>query len=184
MSQFILFEGLDRTGKSSIAKRIAHEMNAVLLHSPPELLMPFRSHFDALDNETNFSYYLTANHVLNCQIEELLKTSSVVCDRYFHTTIAYHSVKLKRNLDSYLNGMTVTPHRIYYLKGDVEVLEQRAKNSGKDRFHGPDLWREVMRNYDRLFENLPNVLVIDTTDKTEEEVYKIVSEDIEKRTKN
>ncbi len=182
MYQFILFEGLDRTGKSTIAKEVAKKLNAILLHSPPDILIPYRKHFDSLDNETNLSYYITANHVLDCQIGDYLSKQNVVCDRYYFTTIAYHSAKLERNIDYLLKEMKTTPNKIYYLTGEVTVLNARAEKTGlkNDRFHGIDLWKKVEFNYNKLFKRFSNVVKIDTTNKTEEEVLQIVLNDLKR----
>ena len=185
MHKFILFEGLDRTGKSTIAEKIAKLLDAKLLHSPPEVLVPFRKYFDTLDNTTNFSYYLTANQILDFKISEYLKKQNVVCDRYYPTTAAYHSAKLNKNMNFILDTVRTKPDRIYYLTANPEILDKRATdtNSVNDRFHGIDLWRKVSKNYDKIFLHNPSVLRIDTTNKTEKEVLQIVLDDLKTKYK-
>ena len=181
MHPFILIEGLDRTGKSTIARRVAEAMGGRQLHSPPDVLVPFRAGFDSLsDDEINFCFYLVGNHVLNQQIAKILKRSPVVLDRHFPSTVAYHSPKLGRNLDYCLEGMSPLPNRIYYLTGDLDVLDERARVTctRNDRFHGFDYWRQVASHYDRIFKGNETVVRVDTTDMAEDVVYKFVFGDL------
>lgn len=183
MYQFILFEGLDRTGKSTIAKKIAKKIDGILLHSPPEILVPYRKHFDSLNNDINLSYYITANHILDYQISENIQKRNVVCDRHFFTTVVYHSAKLNKNLDYLLKNMKNIPSKIYYLTGKVSELDKRASdtNSKNNRFHEVILWKKVDENYNRIFAHYPNVIKINTTNKTEKEVLQIVLDDLKYR---
>ena len=180
MKPFILFEGLDRTGKSILSAKVAEKIGAELLQSPPKELLPFREYFDGLSNETNFAYYLECNRTLNKQIRSIRKNTPVVLDRYFFTTVAYHSVKLGRNIDYILDEMTSVPNRIYYFTGNINELNKRAIATGNinPRFHGIKLWKEVDKNYERLFFGNPNVVKIDSTKLKLDEVYKIILDDL------
>jgi dTMP kinase len=185
MYPFILFEGLDRTGKTTVAKRIAQELGGVYLHSPPEVLMPFRKGFDAQgSDELNFAFYLVGNHILNQQIVQAIQTQLVVCDRHFPSTVASHSDKLGRNLDHHLEEMNPLPDRVYYFFADIGTIIERDKASGgvNERFYGREYWERVMANYDRIFSGNPGIVRIDTTHRTIDEVYELVLGDIRNTT--
>lgn len=146
-------------------------------------MAPFRPYFGSLDNQSNLAYYIVCNHILNLKIVEIRQKFPVVLDRYFFTTVAYHSAKLGKNIDYILDRMTTLPDRIYYLTGDISELENRTRTTGQvnDRFHGVGLWEEVDKNYRRLFSHNPNVLVVDTTNRTIDQVYNQILTDVHKK---
>lgn len=180
MYPVILFEGLDHTGKSTIAEQIARELHGVIIHSPARELTPFRKYFDSLGNEENFAYYLTGNHAVDLKISHLRKKRIVIADRHFFSTVAYHSPKLGKNIDYILKGMKNVPDIIYYFTATIAELEKRTHKSGKvnERFHGARYWKEVEAHYQRIFEHYPQVRIVDTTGKTLEQVYQFILKDI------
>jgi len=180
MFPFLLFEGLDNTGKSIIAKKIAKKINAALYYGVPELLLPFREKFDNLDDEISFAFYIIGNHIIDSQISESRKTRNVIVDRFFFSTIAYHSVKLGRNLDSFLNEMKNIPDKIYYLTGQIEEINKRTQKKGlkSNELYSPTFFKEFIRNYDRVLSRYSNIVIIDTTYNSIEEAYRIVLDDL------
>ena len=184
MSNFILFEGLDRTGKSTISKKVAETIGAHLFHPPPGVLCPYREYFDSLDNETNLAYYLTSNHIVDYQIGEHLSSNNsvCVCDRYYYTTVAYHSVKLNKNIDYILQGMQNKPDKIYYLTANISELKERISvgNLISDRFHDVKYLEKVKKKYEEIFTNIKNVVEVDTTGRSEQEVFGEIADDLKR----
>lgn len=195
---FILFEWLDHVWKTTTANYFAKLLNAQYLYSPTDNLISLREYFDNIDIsfETNFQYYLASNitsdFVINCLNNWIKlknkkfpywkdwKPISVVLDRYFYTTAAYHSIKLWRNIDYIFNRMKSLPDRIYYLRSDIEVIMNRIKTSWliNPRFNDADFMRKVDVEFQRLFKWNKNVVIIDTWINNQEEVKDIIKRDL------
>lgn len=95
---FVVIEGLDGVGKSTIAKAMAGRLNAQLLRSPGELgqlsvsgLGPLRPHFDATAASVRREFYRFANTVVSAQVRASCQSQAVVLDRYWPSTVAYAS---------------------------------------------------------------------------------------------
>ena len=69
MNKFIVIEGLDATGKSTLVDKLSILLDAVQLSCPPEILIPSivdghaRSHFDSLNPLQRRAYYRFSNLV-------------------------------------------------------------------------------------------------------------------------
>jgi len=89
----IAFEGLDGTGKSTIAQRLARELKAVALSTPAEELRGCRPAIDALyaDNGLASQLYYASTVVEASRQARRHQASgrSVVVDRYWLSTCAY-----------------------------------------------------------------------------------------------
>lgn len=99
---FVVLEGIDGSGKSSVAKIVAEKISGRYFRTPaPEMAdavvqtangpSPMRRYIEDLgDVVTRYLYYLLVTAHASVQIKEMLKTSHVVCDRYLFSAIAYH----------------------------------------------------------------------------------------------
>lgn len=88
--RFIVFEGLDGTGKTSIARQIQLSAERTkFLSSPPQKYNQLRKYVCSEgDFLTRFLYFLSANAMLSNRVNRLLPGSSIVCDRYVYSTVA------------------------------------------------------------------------------------------------
>lgn len=61
-------------------------------------------------------------------------------------------------------------------------MHERSKKTDteKEKFHDYELLKKVSQNYDKIFANDPRVLKIDTTDKSEDEVFQLVLNDVKR----
>lgn len=125
---FIVLEGVDGTGKTSVAKSLAQKMNAeyVLTPMPPldEILVPsattemiklthYINHLN--DTHVRFCYYLWAVLHASHRIREILQTHDVICDRYIASTLAYHAA-----LDPKLRNFEIS--KLDILRPDYEFM--------------------------------------------------------------
>ena len=95
MLPFIVFEGIDGAGKTTLAKMLALEIGALLITTPPKPLgvESVRRLVDEQTSvETRFLYYLAGDSLASDIVREARKSRFVVCDRYIHSTIIGHKL--------------------------------------------------------------------------------------------
>jgi dTMP kinase len=187
---FIVFEGIDFSGKSTQAALFAKKHNFLLTKEPGgtafgialrDLLLNQR--FD-IDAEIEL-LLLTADrlqHLNELVIPELDTGHTVVSDRFFGSTLAYqgYGSQIDRNLLLFLHSKfcgNLTADLTFYLDIDFSELKSRAENSGRsfDRIEikGVDYVTKVLNGYKELAQEL-NWAVIDGNSD-----IKSVSEQIE-----
>jgi len=86
---FIVVEGLDGTGKSTLSNNLAKYLNGIQMGTPPPSISPIRRHFDAFPEVYRRSYYALGNYIASEQVIQHCRTQPVVMDRYWHSTTAY-----------------------------------------------------------------------------------------------
>jgi len=182
MAKFINFEGLDGTGKTTLAKEYAKRYRGIYYYTPPEQIRDIRPFVDnSNDALIKYLYYMMGNAVASQEIRILLKTSDVIADRYIYTTIAYHSVLFGRDI-KIPEGLFL-PDLIIRVTASWEVIEKRIKERKiKNPFEEIDHLKKVAEKYDKIFEGLNNVIRIDTTNKKPNESLDEISEKLSTHT--
>ena len=132
--KFIVIEGLDATGKSTLVAELAESLNATLLQCPPRLEAPefidgdLRSYFDNRPSAQRRAYYRASNLIASEQAEGALQKGHVVMDRYWTSTVAFAALDEDSDLDQEWQGGYPSELR----KPDIVILltvdeENRAK---------------------------------------------------------
>ena len=89
---FITIEGVDGVGKTATVKSLAELMGATVIQTPS---IKFLNERAILESECikrdKFLFYSNAIIDQQSEIDNLLNSGSVVCDRYIHSTFAYQS---------------------------------------------------------------------------------------------
>lgn len=195
MAGLIILEGIDGCGKSTVAKRLAETIggNVVLTREPTDSWMG-RAVKDGDGKEvspyTDALLFMTdrAYHVAE-MVEEVKKGKLVICDRYYHSTVAYQTASLRRkglgdNFDWLLDANTriaIKPDATYLLRVPVDVaLKRMSDRPEKSRFEKAEFLQEVSANYDRLASMDSTIIMIDAT-KDPDEVLEQILSDIKER---
>ena len=91
---FVVFEGLDLAGKTTIVNTLADLKKGISIKSPA---IPFSDITQSVLERTtpmaSFCFFLASNLQTSSQALNLLNSENVFCDRYIFSTIAYHAAR-------------------------------------------------------------------------------------------
>lgn len=199
--KFIVFEGLDGSGQSTQAGRLVDFLNLpeqklkfghTGVHSTKEptsnliggLIRSQLSH-DWKSSQECLQLLFSADraHHLEKEIIPLLERGvTVVCDRYFFSTIAYGSLDIKdRDWLLDLNRNFLFPDLIFLLKVSPKICIERIQRTRFEisLFEKEEMLARVWENFEKLSKEFENVYVINgegPVDKIHQEVIKIVTD--------
>jgi dTMP kinase len=95
---FIVIEGLDGVGKSTIAKALAAEIDAVILTTPGDKFSRIRNELELIYKDSpqarQLFYMSTVVTAANDVRELIAKGKNVIVDRYWLSTQVYHHWKV------------------------------------------------------------------------------------------
>ena len=161
--KLIVFEGVDGSGKTVLAKELAKQVNGAYHYSPPKIIQPFRRIADNSSNKLRYYFYSFGNYIDCLEVKRLLKKKHVVCDWYFYATIAYHSALLDRKLK--LPNL-LEPDFIIYTTAPWDEIEKRLSSRHKtEKYSDVSFLKKVSKNYDDMFNRKDNVIKINTSRK-------------------
>ena len=104
--KFIVIEGIDGSGKTTIANALSEQLSCHIYKPPPKVIsdcqipplseeITLREFVDkrAFDiPQARFLFYLLGIVQASTEICSLLQTNHVICDRYIASTLVYHQV--------------------------------------------------------------------------------------------
>lgn len=95
----IAIEGIDGSGKTTVAKELADKINGVYFRTPNKEFDECRKFFerDSRSPLSRFFFYLAANWEAWEQINRLAERYPVILDRYLLSTKIYHQVLLEKS---------------------------------------------------------------------------------------
>lgn len=127
----VVIEGLDGTGKSTLAGRLAARMGATLLRTPPAELASVRPAIDAAFARSPVAaqlfYGASVVHASDRARAILASGAPVVIDRYWLSTVAYAQCR-----DAHVDLSSVEP---MLLRADLTVfleVDERARRERLD----------------------------------------------------
>ena len=176
MTAFIVIEGIDGCGKSTAAEALANAMDdeVILTREPTDSWIGSAVRTGTRGEASPYLDALLfmadrAQHTL--AIEDWLKKGrTVICDRYYHSTVAYQTAYLRRsslgdNFDWLLDAnrrISIHPDLTFLLLVDPEQAMERAGSRGTlSRFERLDFLKEVQANYERLAQSDDSIVRID-----------------------
>ncbi|WP_459200908.1 dTMP kinase [Methanococcus sp. CF] len=183
MHKFIVFEGIDGCGKTTQAKLLAEKLNAVFTFEPTdgkigkairEILAGSKCQKETL------ALLFAADRVEHVsEIEEYLKKSHVVSDRYVYSSIIYQmSQGIPKEFIYGINDYAKTPDLVILLDVDLNEALLRMESREKEIFEKIDIQRKIKEGYYNLMNSdnekfMPEhgFIVIDTTSKTINQVF-------------
>lgn len=176
---FICVEGIDGTGKSTVAREAARRLNGIYYKTPPEPFSGIRQVVDRVsDPYARALYYVAAVAYAATEIHCLCEIAPVVCDRYIFSTIAYHEV-LAPEVGAAVRSLPFDPpdHSFLLVAEESERLrrlEERAK-----QLELPPLNRDYdsgfLARVQEKFLGL-GLTLIDTTHATSDEVAALIAD--------
>ncbi len=199
--KFIVFEGLDGSGQSTQAGSLLDFLNkytgklklgfpGVFLTKEPtpgligglirgQLTHDWKSSAECLQ----LLFCADRAHHLKKEIEPLLrKGSSVICDRYFFSTVAFGSLEVNRDWLLSLNENFLLPDLTFLLKVSPRVCVERMRGSRYELelFEKEELLQKVWTNYERLSREFENVCVVNG-ERSIEEISKEITETLTRK---
>ena len=111
IGKFLVIEGLDATGKSTLATKLARHLRADLLMCPGEIEVPglsdgdVRSYFDSRPPLQRRAFYRAANLFASEKATLALNNNHVVMDRYWPSTFAYSALDHGFDIDDKYYGI-------------------------------------------------------------------------------
>ena len=139
--KFVVIEGLDATGKSTLVQRLAACLNATPLKSPTRLEAPeflkadLREHFDARPPLQRRAYYRAACLIASEHAEIALQKGHVVMDRYWTSTVAFSAldddVDIAREWQGRYPPELREPDAVILLTVDEENRTKRMSGRGE-----------------------------------------------------
>lgn len=175
---FIVLEGIDCTGKSTVCRLLARHMDATDYATPPREIAERRELIDRdATPEDHYAFYVHGNMLASAEIESyLLEGKRVICDRYWLTTLVYHRAM----------GMSVSANDFCRLRQpDLTVLLTVSPSIQAQRFieRGMSAGDRRMLNsqaelatlyQEALGEIRGNTLVIDTDTRNPSDVVHVI----------
>lgn len=149
---FLAFEGIDVSGKSTQARRVAAQYQALFTFEPGDTELGKELRHWVLDAATPMEPATEAlimltdrSHHVRSVIQPTLDAGgSVVSDRFYASTLAYQGYGRGVDLDllraaTRLAIGTCTPTLTILLDLPLEVVNERRAHDAKDRFEAEDL---------------------------------------------
>lgn len=152
--KFIVVEGLDAGGKTTLTKNLEIELSAKRFSTPPPQTQHLRKHFDDLPEIIRRAYYALGNYIVAVDILKTCQEKAVIMDRYWHSTTAYGIANETSSTDIPQEGHwaydwpadLLTPDLVLFLSVSEEIRQIRMKGRG-----GESTQEEKHLKKDRLF---------------------------------
>ena len=210
-SFFIVFEGIEGSGKSYQSKKLFQQLSkknlpTVLTREPggtksAELIRNLilkdyfnKTHQEKFDKYTDTLLYLAARneHVKNKIKPALLKKKIVICDRFIDSTIAYQvygknvNFKFIDNIHKIILG-NLKPNITFVLKVSTKSSKKRLLNRKiKNRYDNfsKSFYDKAQKSFIRIAKKKKNYFILDSSkndSSLEKKIFEITSKYLKKQ---
>jgi len=136
--RFVIIEGLDFVGKTTLAKLVAEKLGGIYYKMPPRSLVDewIEIDKDGIDfNQKRFDFFVKTAIYASREIEEIMASNPLtISDRWIWTTFAYHCANNRSLYNKYKDNY----HDIIInlLKSELDILVHISNEQ---------IWEERMR---------------------------------------
>ena len=177
---FIVIEGIDATGKTTLSKSLAEKLGVKYYKSPPKSITSFRKMADRSSPQIRYLYYSLGNLITTLALKTLYRNKIIICEWYAFSTSAYHSVLLGKDLN--LPKIIILPNLVIFLTCNMEEIKERLLlRKETNKYEQLSFLEKVRKQYPRLFKlynNIP-VLTYDTGIKSSEQTSQNMVTDVQ-----
>lgn len=198
---FIVFEGVDASGKTTQAKELVEKLkkdgHKVIYTKEPTDGIIGKLIREVLNRRIkipsiSLQYLFNADRgVHQKEIEGWLKEGYiVVSDRYFWSSVAYGMADLSRSADFYLTAFSIlsfyhqfiSPDYTFFLDVEVDEAVRRIEESKKRReiYEAADMLVKIDNSYEKLIEKFQNEFTIIDANKSITEVFDELFDNVKK----
>lgn len=184
---FIVFEGIDGTGKTTAAQRLTRHLPCALPSEVYNNMRSIRAYVDGLDNPyARMHYWLSLNHANSARAARILSEGklNVVLDSYFYRTIVTHAV-LGIDVEAYLDwSKIVKPDYVFVLTTERSVLTSRLMARGSGDLYRNECERKIFESSEQIDEHYREMsrrngfFQIDSTESTPDQIVQSVLNEI------
>jgi deoxyguanosine kinase len=194
MNKFIVFEGLDACGKTTLSSLYAKERNSVVHSAVVAESLALRKVIDSYESkESALLFFLMNNFLKSHEVSGALNSGDVILDRYIFSTLAYQTIMLGENIVKCLFDTLniaeklLLPEVIVFVKADAETIKNRIKaRGGNGQWYGDEITQNncVETAYKKIFKwfDIP-IVEIDTSEKHGRSIaenYQLMQEKIDR----
>ena len=178
MPKLIALEGIDGSGKTTVAKILSNKFNYTHLDLTHSSFRPFMDNLLGCADSNMFHAANIVNlmHTSSLVKAEIALGNNVVCDRYIPTIVGYHRTMAKRKgvtniFDPSLECCNIAqPDFMFHLTVNEEIRQQRMNARGKttnaDRMmDNTEIRSSILAEYQAM-----DMIEIDTSLLTPQEV--------------
>lgn len=198
-SFFIVVDGMDGTGKTEIVKRLHNylfssaknrEVLATREPSTGKYGMEIRKYLadetDPMDNKDKlFELFVKdredhLNNVINPFLENEERQSIIVCDRYYHSTLAFQQTQgIAFEAIREKNEKFRKPDLTLLLDLKPDIALERIKGRAKEKFEDKEFMEKLRNNFLSLKRQLQEKIIFIDANEPIEEVFKSIKEEVD-----
>ena len=158
-NKFIVFEGVDHSGKTTLARALAKRLNGLYIYTSSFFDDVRHRATQGKSNQTKFFFYMMTNNYFNDEIDRHLNNTPVVCDRWWYSSYAHHPAI---SFDPRLFQNLKKPDLVVYTYASYKIIENRKYQSSKISLGNEDL--AYLKKTDKIFRKIipKKTLYIDT----------------------